>query len=51
MDRFVIACCVFSFITGMYVMHLVELRREFTKSCVISFVQGRTTHVFRGREE
>jgi len=47
MDRFVIACSIFSFITGMYVAHMVVEE----KGCTITFVQGKQTQVFMGHHE
>ena len=44
MDRFVIACCIFSFITGMYVTHIVND----SKGCTVRFVQGNMTHIHIG---
>ena len=44
MDRFVIACCLFSFITGMYLAHMIEAGRP----CTVTFIQGKETHVLLG---
>lgn len=49
MDRFMVACMMFSFICGAYVVEMVELHREHDKGCVIKFVQGKETHVHIGR--
>jgi len=45
MDKFLIACCVFSFITGMYVTVLVEQGR----GCTIEVTKGKTTTVTIGK--
>jgi hypothetical protein len=45
MDRFNVACIIFSFITGMFVAHEIESGR----GCVIKFTQGKETHVHIGR--
>jgi hypothetical protein len=47
MDRFVIACCVFSFITGMYVTMLIEKNR----GCTVEVTRGQVTTVNIGRTE
>ncbi|CAB4129387.1 hypothetical protein UFOVP118_27 [uncultured Caudovirales phage] len=44
MDRFLIACCLFSFVTGMYAVHMIEAGR----GCTVTFVQGKETHVLMG---
>lgn len=44
MDRFIAACIIFSFITGMFLAHIIESGR----SCTITFVHGKETHVFMG---
>ena len=41
MDKFLIACCVFSFITGMYVTVLVEQGR----GCTVTIQKGQEIHV------
>lgn len=41
MDKFLIACCVFSFITGMYVTVLVEQNR----GCTVTIQKGQEIHV------
>lgn len=45
MDRFLIACCVFSFITGMYVTIQIEQGR----GCTIEVTKGQTTTVTIGK--
>lgn len=44
MDKLLVACCIFSFITGMYVAHMIEKDR----GCVVSFKEGKETHMFIG---
>lgn len=44
MDKFTIACCLFSFITGMYLAHNIEAGR----GCTVTFIQGKETHVLLG---
>lgn len=44
-NKFIIACCVFSFITGMYVAHIIEKN----KGCVVSFSRGNQTHILIGK--
>ena len=44
MDRFVIACCIFSFITGIYAAHVINDSR----GCTVKFVQGKLTHIVIG---
>lgn len=51
MDRFLVACMIFSFICGAFFVEQVEAHREHEKGCVIKFVQGKETHVFMGRAE
>lgn len=42
--KLLIACCIFSLITGMYVAVLVTKDR----GCVVSFQRGGETHIFVG---
>ena len=42
--KFLLACCVFSFITGMFIAHMIEKDR----GCTVSFVKGNETHVLIG---
>ena len=44
MDRFFIACCLFCFITGMYVAHMIESGR----GCSIEVTRGQITTVMVG---
>jgi hypothetical protein len=41
---FIIACCVFCFITGMYVAHMIDKGR----GCTVAFSRGNVTHVMVG---
>lgn len=43
--RFVIACCIFSFITGMYIAHMVQKDR----GCTVEISRGQETHVYTGK--
>ena len=43
---FIIACCVFSFITGMYTAHMIDKDR----GCTVKFSHGTETHVLTGRK-
>ena len=45
MDRFVVACCVFSFIVGVFVAVQVEQGR----GCTIEVTKGQVTTVTIGR--
>ena len=47
MDKFVTACCMFSFIIGMFVAHTIQAGR----GCTVAFTHGKETHVVIGREE
>jgi len=47
MAKFLIACCIFSFITGMYAAQIIQLNR----GCTVSFVQGKETHVLLGHSD
>ena len=51
MDKFIVACMIFSFISGAYFVELIETHREHSKGCVIKFVQGKETHVFMGKSD
>lgn len=44
MDKFVIACCIFSFITGIYAAVIIDQ----TRGCTVKFVQGQVTHIVVG---
>ena len=44
MDKFIVACCTFSFITGMFLAHMIESGR----GCTVKFVQGKETHIMVG---
>lgn len=44
--KFLIACCVFSFITGTYIAVLVQKDRD--NGCTVSFQRGNETHVLIG---
>lgn len=46
MDKFLIACCIFSFITGMYIAVMIEKDR----GCTVSFSKNNETHVIIGRK-
>ena len=47
MDKFFYACCVFSFIVGMFVTVQIEQDR----GCTITVERGREAHVYIGRAE
>jgi len=47
MDRFLIACCVFSFIVGMFVT--VEIQHG--RGCTVEVQRGQVTTVTIGRAE
>ena len=47
MDRFWIACCVFCFISGVYVAHIIEMDR----GCTVNVERGKEAHVYIGRAE
>ena len=47
MDRLVIACCIFSFITGMYAAHMIEKGR----GCSVSMTRGQVTIVTMGERD
>ena len=51
MDRFFIACMVFSLICGAFGVELVEAHRERDKGCVVKFTQGKETHVRIGHTD
>jgi hypothetical protein len=42
--KFIVACCVFCFITGMYVSRMIDKDR----GCTVTFTQGKETHVMTG---
>lgn len=39
-----IACCVFCFITGMYVAHMIDKDR----GCIVTYSKGNEVHVATG---
>jgi hypothetical protein len=45
MDKFIVACMLFSFICGAFAVEMVETHREKDKGCVIKFMQGKETHI------
>lgn len=44
-NKFLVACCVFSFITGMFVAHEIEQGR----GCTVTFDKGHEMHVLIGK--
>jgi hypothetical protein len=44
MNKFLVACCLFSFITGMYFAVMIEKDR----GCTVSFKRGSETHIMIG---
>ena len=44
MDKFLIACCIFNFITGMYIAHEIENNH----GCTIEVTRGKATTVYIG---
>ena len=48
MDKFIVACMVFSFICGAFFVLQIEAHRELTKGCAINFTQGKITVVSMG---
>jgi hypothetical protein len=49
MDRFFWACCVFSFIVGMFVCVQIEQARS--NGCTITVERGEKAHVYIGRAD
>jgi|GEM_PF-5563996 len=47
MDKFIVACCVFSFITGMFTAHMIEQGR----GCRIEVAHGQVTTVTIGERD
>jgi len=45
MDKLVIACCIFSFITGMYATLMIEKSR----GCTVEIGHGNVIHVYEGK--
>lgn len=45
--KFVMACCIFSFITGAYAVEMLEKNKD--KGCTVSIGHGKETHVLIGR--
>jgi hypothetical protein len=43
-NKLLIACCVFSFITGVYIAHLIQDGR----GCTVEFGHGKEVHVVIG---
>ena len=48
-DRFLVACCIFSFICGMFLTVLIEENRS--HGCTITVERGNQAHVYIGRAE
>ena len=48
MGKFIIACCVFSFVLGGYSVLIVNKHREASKSCQVAFSRGNITTVHIG---
>jgi hypothetical protein len=44
-NKFLIACCVFTFITGMFIAHMIEKNR----GCTVTFTKGNEVHVMVGK--
>ena len=47
MDKFIVACMVFSFITGMFTAHMIEQGR----GCVVEVTHGQVTTVTIGSKD
>jgi len=47
MDKFIVACCIFSFITGMFVAHMIEMGR----GCTVEVTHGQVTTVTIGERD
>lgn len=47
MDKFIVACCIFSFITGMFTAHMIEAGR----GCRIEMTRGQVTIVTMGERD
>jgi hypothetical protein len=45
-NKFLIACCLFSFITGMYIAHMIDKNQ----GCTVTFDKGSEVHVLIGRK-
>ena len=45
-NKFLIACCLFSFITGMYVSRMIDKEN----GCIVSFSRGNETHILIGKK-
>lgn len=45
-----IACCTFSFVTGIFIAVILNLGREInlTKQCTVTYSHGKETHVLVG---
>lgn len=48
MDKFVVACMIFSFICGAFVVELIETHREHDKACVVTFINDKETIIHMG---
>lgn len=47
MDRFIIACCIFSFITGIYAAVIIEQSR----GCTVEIGHNNVFHVYEGKSK
>ena len=47
MDRFFVACMIFSFITGMFVAHMIEQGR----GCTVEVTHGQVTTIAIGKRD
>ena len=45
-NKFLIACCLFSFITGMYIAHMIDK----DQGCTVTFDKGHEMHILIGRK-
>ena len=45
--KLTIACCIFSFITGMYVAHMIGKDR----GCTVTYSKGKEVHVLVGHSD
>lgn len=44
-NKFLTACCVFSFIVGMFIAHMIEKNR----GCTVTFTKGNEVHMMVGK--
>ena len=52
MDRFFVACCVFSLITGMYATEMIQRTMiDKHKGCTVEVTEGRITTVRIGKTD